>query len=82
MLSLDSLRLDPFIMGSTSEMTARLTVGKRLSRNFSIVYSTNLATQREEIVRLEWELSGDLSLVAIRDEVGRISIDFKIRKRF
>jgi len=82
LLSLDSLRLDPFIMGSTSEMTARLTVGKRLSRNFSIVYSTNLATQREEIVRLEWELSGDLSLVAIRDEVGRISIDFKIRKRF
>jgi len=82
LLSLDSLRLDPFIMGSTSEVTARLTVGKRLSRNFSIVYSTNLATQREEIVRLEWELSEGLSLVAIRDEIGRISLDFKIRKRF
>lgn len=82
LLSLDSLRLDPFIMGSTSEITARLTVGKRLSRNFSIVYSTNLATQREEIVRVEWDLGRDLSLVAIRDEVGRISLDLKIRKRF
>jgi len=82
LLSLDRFRLDPFLMGSTSELTARLTVGKRLSRNFLILYSTNLATQREEIVRLEWELTGGLSLVAIRNELGRVSLDLKIRKRF
>ncbi|MBC7361577.1 MAG: translocation/assembly module TamB domain-containing protein [Candidatus Aminicenantes bacterium] len=82
LFSLDRFRLDPFIMGSTSEITARLTVGKRLSKNFFILYSTNLATQREEIIRLEWELSGGLSLVAIRNEVGRVSFDFKLRRRF
>jgi len=82
LFSLDRFRLDPFLMGSTSEITARLTVGKRLSKNFFIVYSTNLATQREEIVRLEWDLSGGLSLVAIRNELGRVSLDFKLRKRF
>lgn len=82
LFSLDRFRLDPFLMGSTSEITARLTVGKRISRNFFIVYSTNLATQREEIVRLEWDLSGGLSLVAIRNELGRVSLDFKLRKRF
>lgn len=82
LFSLDRFRLDPFLLGSTSEITARLTVGKRLSKNFFIVYSTNLATQREEIVRLEWDLSGGLSLVAIRNELGRVSLDFKLRKRF
>lgn len=82
LFSLDRFRLDPFIMGSTSEITARLTVGKRISKNFFILYSTNLATQREEIIRLEWELSGGLSLVAIRNEVGRVSFDFKLRRRF
>ncbi|MGB9907631.1 MAG: translocation/assembly module TamB domain-containing protein [Candidatus Saccharicenans sp.] len=82
LFSLDRFRLDPFLMGSTSEITARLTVGKRLSKNFFIVYSTNLATQREEIVRLEWDLSGGLSLVAIKNELGRVSLDFKLRKRF
>lgn len=82
LLSLDRFRLDPFLMGSTSELTARLTVGKRLSRNFLIMYSTNLATQREEIVRLEWELTSGLSLVAIRNELGRVSLDIKLRKRF
>lgn len=80
--SLDRFRLDPFLMGSTSEITARLTVGKRISRNFFIVYSTNLATQREEIIRLEWELAGGLSLVAMRNELGRVSLDVKLRKRF
>lgn len=82
LLSLDRFRLDPFLMGSTSELTARLTVGKRLSKNFLILYSTNLATQREEIVRLEWELTGGLSLIAVRNELGRVSLDLKIRKRF
>ncbi|NOR14350.1 MAG: hypothetical protein GQ544_01465, partial [Candidatus Aminicenantes bacterium] len=29
----DQFRIDPFVMGSSSEVTARLTVGKRVSRN-------------------------------------------------
>jgi hypothetical protein len=79
---IDRFRIDPFIMGSSPEMAARLTVGKKISRNFFILYSANLRTQREEIARLEWELTGDLSIVGTRDEEGRISIDVKIHKRF
>jgi len=82
LFSLDRFRIDPFIMGTSTEMTARLTVGKNISKNLSILYSTNLTTQREEIVRLEWELTDDFSLVGIRDEIGRISFDVKVRKRF
>ncbi|MBM3296785.1 MAG: hypothetical protein FJY83_04220, partial [Candidatus Aminicenantes bacterium] len=82
LLSIDRFRIDPFILGASSEMTARLTVGKRISRNLFIYYATNLSTQREEIVRLEWELGDNLSLVGIRDDLGRMSFDFKVRKRF
>lgn len=82
LLSVDRLRIDPFILGSSSEMTARLTVGKRVTKDLFIYYSTNLTTQREEIVRLEWELANNLSLVGIRDELGRMSFDVKVRKRF
>jgi translocation and assembly module TamB len=80
--AIDRFRIDPFIMESSAEMTARLTVGKKISRNFFILYSTNLATQREDITRLEWELTRDVSIVGTRDENGRISIDVKIYKRF
>jgi len=79
---IDRFRIDPFVMGSSAEMSARLTVGKKISRNFFILYSTNLTTQREEIARLEWELTNDISIVGTRDEEGRISFDVKIYKRF
>jgi hypothetical protein len=78
----DRFRIDPFLMGSSAETTARLTVGKKISRNFFILYSTSLSTQREELVRLEWELTDDFSVVGIRDEKGRFSFDVKIHKRF
>jgi autotransporter translocation and assembly factor TamB len=82
LFSLDRFRIDPFVTGSSSEMTARLTVGKKLSRNLIFIYSTNLATQRDEIYRMEWEVRSDFSLVAVRNELGRLSFDLKYRKRF
>lgn len=82
LFSIDRFRIDPFILGSSAEMTARLTLGKKVSRNFFILYSTNLTTQKEEITRLEWELTNDFSIVGTRDEKGRYSIDVKIHKRF
>jgi len=82
LFSIDRFRIDPFVMGSSAATTARLTVGKKISRNFFILYSTNLSTQKEELMRLEWELTNDLSIVGLRDEKGRISFDVKIHKRF
>jgi hypothetical protein len=82
LLSLERIRIDPFLMGSSAEMRARLTVGKDISPNVSIYYSTNLMRQSEEILRLEWDLSSEFSLVATRNEFGRVSVDFKIRRRF
>ncbi len=79
---IDRFRIDPFVIGSSAEVTARLTVGKNISRNFFILYSTNLTTQREEIIRMEWQLTRDLSIVGTRDEEGRIGFDIKIHKRF
>lgn len=78
----DQFRIDPFVMGASSEVAARLTVGKRISRNLFILYATNLATERKDIVKIEFELSRGWSLVAIRDEEGRIGFDVKIHRRF
>ncbi|MBM3312602.1 MAG: hypothetical protein FJY80_13980 [Candidatus Aminicenantes bacterium] len=79
---LDRFRIDPFVLGSSTDMTARLTVGKKISSDIIVLYSTNLTSQREEIVRLEWEFSESFSLVAMRDDRGRLSLDAKVRRRF
>ena len=80
--SLDRISIDPFVMGSSTELVPRLTLGKKIRRNLSIYYSTNLTTQREEIVRMELELGRNFSLVGNRDELGTVSFDVKLRKRF
>jgi len=82
LFSLDRFRIDPFLLGSSAEMTARLTIGKKLSRDLYIYYSTNLTRQTEEIVRMEWDLSNEFSIVGTRNEVGRLSFDVKVRRRF
>ncbi len=79
---IDRFRIDPFVIGSSAEVTARLTVGKNISRNLSFLYSTNLTTQREEIIRIEWKFTRDFSIVGTRDEEGRASFDVKIHRRF
>jgi len=81
-LSIDRFRIDPYTIGASSSVTARLTVGKKISRNVFMLYSTNLTAQREDIIRLEWELTNDISIVGTRDEEGRVSLDVKIHKRF
>jgi hypothetical protein len=79
---IDRFRIDPFVIGSSAEVTARLTVGKNIARNLSFLYSTNLTTQREEIIRIEWKFTPDFSIVGTRDEEGRVSFDVKVHKRF
>ncbi len=82
LFTLDRFRIDPFVYGTSAEMTARLTVGKKLSRNLLVVYSTNLGTQREEIFRLEWDVSSDFTLIGLRNDLGKISFDLRYRTRF
>jgi hypothetical protein len=79
---IDRFRIDPFVIGSSAEVTARVTVGKNISRNLAFLYSTNLTTLREEIIRIEWKFTRDFSIVGTRDEEGRATFDVKIHKRF
>jgi hypothetical protein len=82
LFSIDRFRIDPYTIGASSSVTARLTVGKKISRNIFMLYSTNLTAQREDIIHIEWELTNDISIVGIRDEDGRVSLDVKVYKRF
>ncbi len=88
--TLDRFRIDPFIPEQAStEIAARITVGKKISRNLLLIYSTILANstvlnqiEEEPIFRIEWDISNVFSLVGGRDDRGKLSFDVKFRKRF
>lgn len=79
---INRFQVEPLLVGRGSDPTARITVGQQITKNLSITYSVNVATNDEPIVILEYKLSNRFYLVGARDERGEFSVDFRIRKRF
>jgi len=76
------IRLDPQLTDITTVPQARLSVEQQISKDVTLIYTTNLARTQEQLVQIEWDLSRKWSVVAVRDENGFFGIDFQYRKRF
>jgi autotransporter translocation and assembly factor TamB len=81
LLGINLLRIDPVLPGQSSVDTSRLTIGKTIGKDLIVVYSTNLSTSRQEILYLQYQLSPAISLIAMRNEEGRYSLDLRLRSR-
>mgnify|MGYP000707663853 CR=1 FL=1 len=79
---INRFQIDPLIVGRGSDPTARLTIGRQINRNLSLLYATNLSGPQEQIIIVEYRLSDRFSLVGTRDQDGNFSFDLRIRKRF
>jgi autotransporter translocation and assembly factor TamB len=79
----DRFRIDP-LAGSTGAIGGvRLTVGKRISKNLLVTYSSNPAASEEYLVRAEWQVADNLVLVFTRDgKLNNYALDAEWEKRF
>jgi translocation and assembly module TamB len=92
LFGLNRFELDPLIAGrGGSSPTARLTVGRQINRDLSITYSTNVTTDPNQVLALEYRLSDRLSFVAqyqqgpvntLRSQRDNFSFEVRFRKRF
>ena len=76
------IKIDPQFTDLTTIPQARLTLEQQISKDVTLTYITNLTRTQEQIVRVEWDLSRQWSVIALRDENGVFGIDFQYRKRF
>ena len=76
------LKIDPRLTGVENNPQARLTVEQQVTRNLTFTYITDLARSNQQIVRVEWWLNRQVSLVAIRDESGIFGLDMLYKKSF
>lgn len=61
----------------------RVTVGKRLFENkLYVIYSTSIGTTEENIIKLEYKIDKNLSLIGSRNELGSAGADLKYRFEF
>jgi translocation and assembly module TamB len=80
-------RVDPGLatLGSpASEQNAgaRVTVEQQIARNLTITYVSNVGSTQEQVIQVEYNVSRNVSIIALRDYNGTFGIDLKIKKRF
>jgi translocation and assembly module TamB len=75
------IKIDPTIAGLEGTPQARVTVEQQVSKDVTITFVTNLNRSQQQVVRFEWNLSKEWSLIALRDENGAFGVDFQVRKQ-
>ncbi|MBA3515012.1 MAG: translocation/assembly module TamB domain-containing protein [Pyrinomonadaceae bacterium] len=92
LFGLSRFEINPVIGGRTgSTPSARLTVGKRINKNLSVTYSTNVASDPNQILAVEYRVSDRLSFIAQYEQASTrrltsrndaFSFEIRFRKRF
>lgn len=75
------IKIDPTIAGLEGTPQARVTVEQQVTRDVTITFVTNLNRSQQQVVRFEWNVSKEWSLIALRDENGAFGVDFQVRKQ-
>ena len=77
------VKIDPRVVGAYDAPQAYLTIEQQISRDVTASISTNLSNSQQQIVRVEWNLNRQWSLVGIREHsTGAYSVEVMFRKIF
>lgn len=78
----DKFRIDPLTGSGDNLSTARLTVGKRLSKDLFVSYSLDPSSTEDQRLRIEWQVSDGLTLVLTQNGDDSYSADARWETSF
>ena len=86
-LGVDTFQLTPLVsdptqLSSRFNPSARLTIGKRISKRAYLTFSRSITTSSDQIILLEYDQSDRTSWVLTRNEDDSYALDFRVRKEF
>ena len=73
---LTQFKIDPSFSGNGGQPSARVTLQQKVASNITFTYITDVSQTNGQIVRVQWDLSNNLSAVGLRDYNGNVSIEF------
>ena len=80
---LDRLEVDPYVSKTTGTVSPRVTVSKRLlGDRLFVTYSSAVGSTENNVLKLEYLLGRNMSLVGVRDDKGSVGGDIKFRFEF
>jgi len=77
------IKIDPQGLASETNVVRgpQLTIEQQVASNLTVTYSTNVSVSSQQIIQVEYNISRNVSVVALRDQNGVVSFDFRIRRR-
>jgi translocation and assembly module TamB len=77
------VKIDPQGLPSETNVVRgpQVTVEQQVVNNLTLTYSTNVSVSNQQIIQVEYNVTRTISIVALRDQNGVVSFDFKIRRR-
>ncbi len=79
-LGLNRFSIDPSVVrGGVTNPSARLTLGKRITSDFSVLYSVDLRGTDERLLSMEYTLSDKLSVLLTAAQPGGVGFDLRLR---
>ena len=77
-----SVKIDPNFVSGTGNSTARITVQQQISKSGTVMYATNVNSTAQQLIQGQYNLTPDISVVAVRDESGVFSLEMKLHRRY
>jgi autotransporter translocation and assembly factor TamB len=78
----DKFRIDPTATAGDSVSSARLTVGKQISRDLYVTYSRDPASNESDVVQAEWRVAPGFVLVFTSTNGEDYAVDARWDRRF
>jgi len=52
-----------------------------VKNNLTLTYTTNVAGASQQLIQVEYNITRNVSIVAVRDQNGVVSFDVRVRQR-
>lgn len=77
------IKIDPQGLASATNIVhgPQVTIEQQVASNLTVTYSTNVSVASQQIIQVEYNVTRNVSVVALRDQNGVVSFDIRIRQR-
>jgi translocation and assembly module TamB len=92
LFGLNRFEIDPLVATRAGESpTARLTLGRQINKNLSVTYSTNITSNQDQVLTVEYRVSNRISFIAqyvqgsttgFNPHNNNFSFEIRLKKRF
>lgn len=78
----DRITISPILSGSQADISAKVTVEKRLSSQLLLLYSFSTTYREEQVAILKYDLTNNLNAILQRSEFGSLGSDIQFNVSF